>query len=100
MWSCNADEWQGAQVASGKILLFLHADTILPQDALFRIEEALKAAWSGGRSLSHVFQLSPMALSSSRFFLTNIRSRMLNVYTGRPGVFYVGQELSGGWWLS
>src|ERR1700694_5135741 len=31
----------GAQVASGEILLFLHADTILPQDALFRIEEAL-----------------------------------------------------------
>ncbi len=32
---------RGAELASGKILLFLHADTVLPDDALSRIAEAM-----------------------------------------------------------
>ena len=76
----------GAQVASGKILLFLHADTILPQDALFRIEEALKQPGVVGGAFRMCFNCHQWPYRLVAFF-TNIRSRMLNVYTGDQAYF-------------
>jgi rSAM/selenodomain-associated transferase 2 len=76
----------GAQVASGEMLLFLHADTILPQDALFRIEEALKQPGVVGGAFRMCFNCHQWPYRLVAFF-TNIRSRMLNVYTGDQAYF-------------
>jgi rSAM/selenodomain-associated transferase 2 len=40
---------RGAEVAKGDILLFLHADTALPPDALLEVEKAIKDGYLGGR---------------------------------------------------
>jgi rSAM/selenodomain-associated transferase 2 len=45
----------GARLASGEVLLFLHADTRLPDDALPLIEEALKNAQICGGHFSLIF---------------------------------------------
>jgi rSAM/selenodomain-associated transferase 2 len=40
---------RGAEIARGDILLFLHADTALPPDALLEVEKAIKDGYLGGR---------------------------------------------------
>lgn len=45
----------GAHIATGNVLLFLHADTRLPQDALQRIETALQAERVCGGNFSLSF---------------------------------------------
>ncbi len=76
----------GARLASGDILLFLHADTILPDDASALVREGLEQsgrAWGrfdvqiAGR---HV--LLPLVAA-----LMNLRSRLTGVATGDLAVF-------------
>ena len=76
----------GARLASGDILLFLHADTILPDDASALVREGLEQsgrAWGrfdvqiAGR---HV--LLPLVAA-----LMNLRSRLTGVATGDQAVF-------------
>jgi hypothetical protein len=52
----------GARQARGEVLLFLHADTILPANALLRIEETLADSSVAGGSFSLEFD------HSGRFF--------------------------------
>lgn len=77
---------QGAAAATGDILLFLHADTTLPPNALQRIETALQDA----RFVGGAFELS---INSPRFIfkvvsrLIFFRSRLTRVPFGDQAIF-------------
>ena len=88
---------EGARLAQGKILLFLHADTRLPRSALEDIRRALSdPAYVGGR-----FDVS---LDGDRWIfkvvgaLISLRSRLSRVATGDQAIFIrkeVFQQLGG-----
>lgn len=75
----------GAEIASGEVLLFLHADTFLPDDAL-----AVIAALSVEKNVWGRFDVR---LSSKRFVfrlietLMNLRSCMTSIATGDQAMF-------------
>lgn len=75
----------GAQAASGKILLFLHADTYLPTHALALVEQEMSPNKLWGR-----FDIE---LSGKHFIflviaqLINWRSRLTGISTGDQGLF-------------
>lgn len=75
----------GAAVAGGEVLVFLHADTRLPQDALAHLQRFVDspAAWgrfdvrlSGGKWVYHVIG-----------GLINLRSRLTGICTGDQAIF-------------
>jgi rSAM/selenodomain-associated transferase 2 len=75
----------GALRASGSVLLFLHADTLLPAGALAAIEQALNAMYHWGR-------FDVQIDGPSRWFpliaaLMNLRSRWSGIATGDQGIF-------------
>ena len=76
----------GAKVAEGKILLFLHADTRLPADALVKIERALAEP----KIVAGAFNLG---IDSERWFLkyiamrANMRSRSNRIPYGDQAIF-------------
>jgi rSAM/selenodomain-associated transferase 2 len=76
----------GAGVATGEILLFLHADTLLPDDAFSSIEHALKAREVVGGAFRICFNCHqwPYRLVA---FTTNLRSRIHKVFTGDQAYF-------------
>ncbi len=76
----------GAQAARGDILLFLHADTLLPQNALSRIISIMEnSAFAGG-----AFSLR---INGNPFFfraierLTVLRARLTRIPYGDQGIF-------------
>lgn len=75
----------GAEIAGGDVLIFLHADTFLPSDALDRIEQQLKTSGEWGR-----FDIQ---LSGNHFMfkiiaqLMNRRSRLTGIATGDQVLF-------------
>ena len=75
----------GADVATGQILLFLHADTLLPNDALLAVENALNS--------SHIWGRFDVRLASSLTMLRvvahmiNLRSRWSGIATGDQAIF-------------
>jgi rSAM/selenodomain-associated transferase 2 len=75
----------GAQVASADALLFLHADTTLPPDAVEQIRSAIRRDYPCGRF--------DVRLSGRHFLfrvierLMNWRSRMSGIATGDQGLF-------------
>ncbi|HVQ00717.1 MAG TPA: TIGR04283 family arsenosugar biosynthesis glycosyltransferase [Candidatus Thermoplasmatota archaeon] len=77
---------QGAAAATGDILLFLHADTSLPTNALQCIEAALRDELLVGGAFNH-------SIDSSRFiykvlsFLIFFRSRLTRVPFGDQVIF-------------
>lgn len=80
----------GAAVADGEILLFLHADTVLPAGAL----EKISGIMASGRFVGGAFDL---AIDSKRLFLTYIafrarlRSRQNRIPYGDQAIF-IGRE--------
>jgi rSAM/selenodomain-associated transferase 2 len=75
----------GALRAGGSVLLFLHADTLLPAGASGAIEQALGGAHDWGRFDVRID-------GSSRWFpliaaLMNLRSRWSGIATGDQGIF-------------
>lgn len=76
----------GARVAIGEILLFLHADTFLPEGADRMIVEGMKRQ---GKSWGRF----DVQLSGNHFFLRiiewlmNWRSRLTGIATGDQGIF-------------
>lgn len=77
---------RGAEIAKGDTLIFLHADTTLPENAITRIEEAMKNhEIIGGR-----FDVS---FDDDRFifkliaFLMNWRSHLTGIFTGDQAIF-------------
>ena len=76
----------GADVATGEVLLFLHADTLLPDDAFSAIEHALKAQEVVGGAFRICFNCDqwPYRLVA---FTTNLRSRIRKIFTGDQAYF-------------
>jgi rSAM/selenodomain-associated transferase 2 len=76
----------GACVAIGEVLIFLHADTLLPDDAFRSIEHALKAQHVVGGAFRICFNCDqwPYRLVS---FTTNLRSSMRKIFTGDQAYF-------------
>ncbi len=76
----------GAQVATGEILLFLHADSILTPDAFKKLKELLKKKSYAGGAFS-------LQIDSNRFLLkiishvANLRARFLHLVYGDQGIF-------------
>ncbi len=76
----------GARAATGAVLLFLHADTRLPDGAGAAIDAALAdAAVVGGRFDVHLD--SPRPLLAVVGWLMNQRSRLSGISTGDQGLF-------------
>ena len=76
----------GADLASGDVLIFLHADTCLPDDAFSAIEHALSAPRVVGGAFRICFNcdLWPYRLVA---FTTNLRSRIRTLFTGDQAYF-------------
>lgn len=77
---------KGAETANGDTLLFLHADTTLPENAITRIVETMKNhKIIGGRF--------DVRFDDDRFifkliaFLMNWRSRLTSIFTGDQAIF-------------
>src|SRR3989475_10034047 len=76
----------GAAASRGQILLFLHADTLLPPDARSAIEKALEdPAYVGGRFDVRFERGS--GLGRPIGFLINLRSRWTGIATGDQAIF-------------
>lgn len=75
----------GARVASGDVLVFLHADTFLPDDALALIAQGMSSGWQWGRFDMRLrgrpFMLKVVAA------LMNLRSRLTGIATGDQTIF-------------
>jgi rSAM/selenodomain-associated transferase 2 len=76
----------GASVASGDVLIFLHADTQLPDDAFSAIERALASPTVVGGAFRLRFDNN---LWSYKFvaFIANLRSRLSTLFTGDQAYF-------------
>ncbi len=77
---------RGAKLASGDVLLFLHADTLLPDGAARMIRESLRDPGVAGGSFR-------MGLSEDTWmfrtiaFLSTMRSRYLGITYGDQGIY-------------
>lgn len=75
----------GAAVARGELLLFLHADTRLPTDALARIAEAVAGGACWGRFDVRIDGRQPGLALVAR--MMNLRSRLTGIATGDQAIF-------------
>jgi rSAM/selenodomain-associated transferase 2 len=75
----------GAQNATGDVLIFLHADTFLPPEALLLISDAIASHWLWGRFDVILSGSHPM-LKVISFFM-NWRSRLTGIATGDQVIF-------------
>jgi rSAM/selenodomain-associated transferase 2 len=76
----------GAAEATGDILLFLHADSMLPDDAFSAIERACTASDVVGGAFRICFNCSQLAYRLVAF-ATNLRSRWRGIFTGDQAYF-------------
>ena len=76
----------GASVADGDVLLFLHADTQLPDDAFIAIEQALQSTQVVGGAFRLSFDRTSW-LYRLVIFSTNLRSRLSTIFTGDQAYF-------------
>jgi rSAM/selenodomain-associated transferase 2 len=75
----------GAAVATGDVLLFLHADTMLPPGAVARIRETVAGGASWGRFDVTITGRSRMLRVVAA--LMNLRSRWSGIATGDQAIF-------------
>lgn len=81
----------GAAAASGGILLFLHADTLLPA----RFDRLIEAALAGPGVAAGAFSLaidSPAKSLAAIAALANLRSRLLNLPYGDQALFITKEK--------
>ncbi len=76
----------GAAAATGDVLIFLHADTLLPSDAFAAIEQALVDADVIGGAFRLRFDCQGLAYRLVAF-TTNLRSRVRGIFTGDQACF-------------
>ncbi len=76
----------GATAASGDILIFLHADTHLPDNAFTAIEQALQQPEVVGGAFRLCFNCQAWPYRLVAFF-TNLRSATSTVFTGDQAYF-------------
>ena len=83
----------GARASSGDVLLFLHADTLLPPAAIGAVRKAVAEDGIAGGGFAVRLGLSRDASSARRTLLRltarmiNARARLLRAYTGDQGIF-------------
>ena len=77
---------RGAAEATGDILLFLHADSLLPDDAFAAIERACATPGVVGGAFRVCFNCSQLAYRLVALF-TNLRSRWRGIFTGDQAYF-------------
>jgi rSAM/selenodomain-associated transferase 2 len=77
---------RGAAEAIGDILLFLHADSMLPDDAFQAIERACAAPGVVGGAFRVCFNCDQLPYRLVAFF-TNLRSRWRGIFTGDQAYF-------------
>jgi rSAM/selenodomain-associated transferase 2 len=77
---------RGAAEASGDVLLFLHADTQLPDDAFSAIEQAFADPRVAGGAFRLCFNCSGW-LYAFVAFTANMRSRLRTIFTGDQAYF-------------
>ncbi len=75
----------GAALAQGSVLLFLHADTILPDDADALVMAAMEAGATWGRFDVRIDGRSPVLVLVAT--LMNLRSRLSGIATGDQAIF-------------
>ncbi len=76
----------GAAQARGRILLFLHADTLLPNDALSRVVEAIDRRGARGGAFSRRYESRSLVLAfTSR--LATLRNRLWGWHLGDQAIF-------------
>ncbi len=75
---------QGAEVANGSILLFLHCDTLLPDDAIARIEDMLRSRYWGRFDLCLDRPGWPFRVIG---FMVRLRSRLTRIATGDQAIY-------------
>ena len=75
----------GAEQATGEVLLFLHADTVLPDSAIERIEEVIEGGALWGRFDVRIDGASVMLPIVAA--LMNGRSRLTGIATGDQAIF-------------
>ncbi len=75
----------GAAVARGDILLFHHADTVLPQGFLHSVRRAIEAGAIGGSFDLRLDTSSPLLRLVG--LMITLRSRLTGVSTGDQGMF-------------
>ena len=90
---CNSQQRQrafqmnlGSMNARGDIYLFLHADTIVPEGGLDRIEAALEDGAIGGGAFARRFDSRSLSLRLT-CFLAEIRNRTIGWHLGDQGIF-------------
>jgi len=76
---------RGAQHAHGEILIFLHADTVLPEQALNSITQALNEGACWGRF--NIRLSGRHAMLKVIAALMNLRSRLTGIATGDQAIF-------------
>ncbi|MFQ5802757.1 MAG: TIGR04283 family arsenosugar biosynthesis glycosyltransferase [Candidatus Methylomirabilales bacterium] len=76
----------GAHEAQGEILLFLHADTLLPHGASEAIREALADPRIVGGRFDINLESSRLAIQVIAIFM-NLRSRLTRIATGDQAIF-------------
>lgn len=83
----------GARASSGNILLFLHADTLLPPGSADAVRAAVRQGGITGGAFSVRLSLSPSASHYGKAILrltgrmVGVRSRIFRAYTGDQGIF-------------
>jgi rSAM/selenodomain-associated transferase 2 len=79
----------GARVATGDVLLFLHADSLLPSDADRAIRDGLQPSRGPGRQWGRfdVRIIGNHPLLNVVAWLMNRRSRLTGIATGDQGIF-------------
>jgi len=75
----------GAAAARGEVLLFVHADTLLPPDADQAILRAMAGGGDWGRFDVRIVGRHPMLRVVARFM--NLRSRLTGIATGDQAMF-------------
>ena len=81
----------GAKKAKGDILLFLHADTLLPKDALMKIENYLKNSNYIGGGFYQRYSKNSLLLSLISF-RSNLRTSLTKVFFGDQAIFVRKKE--------
>ena len=76
----------GAQTSAGDILVFLHADTLLPKGALERIESGLRDKRVIGGAFARRYEPASAFLNAT-CFLAELRSRMFGWFLGDQAMF-------------
>jgi rSAM/selenodomain-associated transferase 2 len=76
---------QGAEAATGEVLLFLHADTVLPSKALQLIANTISEGFLWGHFDVQIQGVSPMLKIVA--LCMNMRSRLTGITTGDQAIF-------------